>query len=139
MKECLVPFYLEGRGIERINRLRDGIDFDDVIEKILEGALLPREALQSAAVSAVMPLSSDNRKRLAWVAEHKEEIGHLISELGGSITPQLAAAEAWQAYIAGVTDELAFVSEPDLLDDLEGDDDDGDVDDEEDDEAGGES
>lgn len=126
MKEQLISFYLQGRGVDSLARLRKFVDDpDEIAEKIRAGADV-RAAVSAACEAASSQIAADRKRRDKWMEENRDEL----------VTAD--KTEAWKAYCQGMADELAYSMEPDVLDALEGDyedDDDGDEGEEEEDKA----
>jgi hypothetical protein len=127
MNEQMIPFYLAGRGVKSLSRLKKYVDDpDEIAEKITTGSVTVRGAVGAAADAAAAQLKADKKRRATFLAEYKELLDDLgLAALTGS------SDEAWSSYCQGMSDELAYSLEPEVLDALD-DDDEGDDDDEED-------
>lgn len=129
MNEDLISFYLAGRAVKSLGRLKKSIaDPDEIAEKIIAGTAV-RAAISDACAEAAKPTLTDRKRKTAWLTENKDDLPTAPSSSSND--------DAWAAYCQGMADELAYAIEPDVLDALEGDgedDEDGDDDEEDDDE-----
>lgn len=125
----LLPFYMAGREakLTRIRKLC--ADPEDLCQAVLDGNEGVRDACAGAAQRAADLLRSDARYRKQWSKDSADEVAELSTD---------DLSRAFDAYIVGLRDELAYVLEPDVLecisDELEEVDDDEDGDDEVEDE-----
>lgn len=127
--DLMIPFYLAGRAIKSLGRIRKYVDDpDEIADKITEGTPV-RIAIGAACDEAAKQYGADKKRKAAWLEEHKEELEDVATLIGGK-------DDAYKAYLQGCADELAYSLEPDVLDSLEGDyDEEGDDDDEADDDS----
>lgn len=126
MKEDLIDFYLAGRAVKSLSRLRKYLaDPDEIAEKILAGTPV-RAAISEACEAAAKQVEADRKRKAAWLADLAENSD---SPLNGN------GEAAWKAYCQGMADELAYAIDADVLDALEGEGDDDDDDDDEGDEG----
>jgi len=105
MKAEYLPFYLEGRDAKLV---KNDIDDDDLAQQIVDTGKTPYEITHAAAETAVKVLAVDPRKKRLWLNEHEDD----LKEAGGS------ADDAWNAFIAGRTDELCSALETPVLEAL---------------------
>lgn len=124
LNDDTIPFYLQGRSVKSLARLRKFVaDPDEIVEAIEKGKPV-RAAITDACAEAAKQLIADRKRKAAWLEEHNAELVD-VTAIGGK-------DEAWKAYCYGMADELAYVYEVDVLDCLDdGDDDEDDEDDEE--------
>lgn len=118
------PFYLEGRGAQRI-RKRD-FDVDAVAAEIVAKGTPVREAVLAASHEVYKPHVGERAKR-KWAADTQ--------------TDGVDAELAFAAYNCGLVDELAYAMEPEVISAMEeefGDVEDGEEEDDEDEEEDGE-
>lgn len=125
MKTEHLPFYLMGRDSKALR-----VDTDDVLDEIvkrIEGGTAVHIAIWDVVTENAESFKSDRAKRAMFVRDVEDE----IKEAGGD------QQAAWEAFVQGKIDDLAFRLDEAVIEDLEGDDDDGDDDeeDEEDDEV----
>jgi hypothetical protein len=123
MKEQLIPFYMAGRGVKSLSRLKKYVDDpDEIADKITEvsGATV-RMAVGAACDTAAGQVKADKKRKKAFEEEFGSELGEL--------TAAGDKDDAWAAYCQGMSDELAFSIEPEVLDALEGESEDDDDDD----------
>lgn len=106
MKAEYLPFYLEGRDAKLV---KNDIDEDDLAQQIVDTGKTPYDVLHAAAEAAVKVIAVDQRKKKLWLNEHEDD----VKEAGGS------ADDAWNAFIAGRTDELCSALETPVLEALE--------------------
>ena len=120
MTEDLISFYLQGRAVKSISRIRKfAADPDEIAVKITAGAGV-RPAIGAACDEAASQLRANRKARQTWAADSKDDLVGLGA--GGEDL-------AWGAYCQGMSDELAYVIESEVLDALEGDEEEGEGDD----------
>jgi hypothetical protein len=134
MKPEMIPFYLNGRGVTRLAKIRSLVaDPEEIADEIEKGAEL-RVAITKACDEAARQFAVHRKRKEKWFEENKAELDEadLSTTIGGKDA-------AWEAYCKGVGDELAYCLEPDVINALDGDEEgedegvDGEDDDEDDD------
>lgn len=128
LNEETIPFYLQGRSVKSLSRLRKFVADPDEIVEAIEGGKPVRAAVTDACAEAAKQLIGDRKRKAAWLDENTTELVD-VTAIGGK-------DDAWKAFCFGMADELAYVYEIDVLDCLEGDDLDGDDDESESDGGG---
>jgi hypothetical protein len=104
LKKSYVPFYLEGRDAKL---MKDTTDDKALAAKVLAGEGDPRTMAQVAAVVAAKPFAT-GRSKTRWLKEHEAE----IRNAGGD------ASDAYDHYMRGRIDSLAYSIEADILAEL---------------------
>lgn len=133
MQEAFIPFYLEGRAVKSLGKYQRMLpDADEIAEQITSEDLLSvRAAVEAACKEGLKPLETDRKKKRAWLDDHKQELDMLRGEKPGKMPMGVTNADdlAWHYYLNGIADELAYVVEADVLEELDEDDDSEDGDD----------
>jgi hypothetical protein len=109
MRRDLLTFYLDGRGA-KLHKLRKVTeDFDDIAKRVLVHDQSVRAALDVAVGAGASVLKADRRFKTAWLKENDDA----IQEAG------VRSDDAFEAYVEGLRDELAFSLEPEVLEAIE--------------------
>jgi hypothetical protein len=95
-------FYLEGRAQKKL--LPNDIAESDLAERLVRAGGAVRGVIYEACTAAARSLEGGRTKR-TWITEHKEA----IQEAGGN------ADLAYEAWLLGRTDELAYALEEDVI------------------------
>lgn len=101
--EDLIPFYIDGREAKLVRIRKLCADPEELAEKIRKAGGGLRSTIGDAANKARGLLAGDPRYRKKWIADNSEAIGD------GDPT------DAFDAFLAGVADELAYVLEDEIL------------------------
>lgn len=113
MKPEMIPFYLSGRSVTRLSKIRALVaDPEEIAEVVESGRLDFRAAITDACDEAAKQYAANRKRREKWFEESKLELEE----------SKVDKTAAWEAYCKGVGDELAYVLEPDVLNELYGED-----------------
>lgn len=109
MKADLLTFYLDGRGVKQLSRLRKlAPDAEEITQSILAGKDL-REEIQRCCYEAKRLLAGDRKYKAKWLKDND----HAVAEL------EADENDAFDAFMHGMADELCYSLEHEVLGVLE--------------------
>lgn len=141
MRTEFLTFYLDGRGVKSLGRLRKLVpDAEEICDRVVAGEAI-RTAIERRVAEGMKLLAGDRKYKTAWLKDNDEAIDE---SLEGNSARGLEGSkdEAFEAFMGGMADELSYSLEAEVVELLEeeidggGDDEEGEEDGEESDDDG---